>query len=99
MAAHSLRILKDLREALDKGSERVREDGLHALDYAPGMDLPFISWQQYETLKEALESATDQDLREVLDQQIQAQTLKWEHAGLPSCTEEWKRNLTTKAGL
>jgi hypothetical protein len=95
MAAHSVTILKEWETCPEYTPER-RKSMLHAMDYAPGLDYPQLDVRQWDDLREAIEHASQAELRAEITRKLQAQTVKWLDLGMPDTTEDWRKAVQTR---
>jgi len=95
MAAHSLRILMELGGEKEL-TDPVRSKYIHALEYAPGMDL--LGLTHWAKLHDALEDS-DIGIFEVKDLVMEIlayQGAQWLALDKPKDTEEWRARLHEK---
>ena len=91
MAAHSWTILKEWQERKTY-DPAWRERAQHALDYAPGMDSPEITPEQYRALRTALAEGSAEELEAAIGKAACEQAAKWEAVDKPATAEEWAVN-------
>ena len=89
MAAHSLRILMEMGGE-QKLTEEVRAKYIHALAYAPGMDL--LTSGDWARLSDALEDSNVGifDFRDVVMEVFARQGAQWLALDKPESAEEWR---------
>ena len=89
MAAHAKTILEQfLEESRDGVTHETRKTYIHALNYAPGMDLLLIG--DWVFFLEALNSGADCDIISIAKEIHAKVSVEWEALGQPATLYDWR---------